>query len=100
MADRIVSGKAGRGLQLLVALLITLFFFYIDEGAYTLRGLSAAENWPATILLIGMLWGLQVFAAKVILRNYKGPYLILYSILGLLLFLGCLMGGGLLMYLV
>lgn len=84
---------------LLISVVLTLFLCYIDEGAYSLNGLTDPENWPAFLVYTGIFYGLQLFIAKVILRKYTGPYTVLFSISGLLAVLAIFMGLALFSYL-
>ena len=84
---------------LMFSLVLTLFLCYIDESAYSLKGLLEPENWPSLLVYTGIFYGLQLFVAKVILRRYTGAYTVLFSILGVLAILTIFMCVALLIYL-
>lgn len=72
---------------LLSSFLLTLFLFYIDEGYYTFDGMFERQNLPALLIYISLLFAAKLFIAKVVLRSYKGSYLIPFSIAFLVAFL-------------
>lgn len=76
---------------LLSSLLLTLLLFYIDEGYYTFEGMFDRQNLPALFIYTILFFAAKLFIAKVVLRSYKGRYLIPFSIAILLAFLLVLM---------
>lgn len=65
---------------LLSSIALTLFLFYIDEGAYTIEGSLDSQNIPALFIYSILFLGAQLFIARVVLHSYKGRFLILFSI--------------------
>lgn len=65
---------------LVSALALTLFLFYIDEGAYTLEGTLDNQNIPALVIYTSLFFAAKLFIARVVLHSYKGRFLILFSI--------------------
>lgn len=76
---------------LLSSLLLTLFLFYIDEGNYSLEGMLDSQNLLALSIYISLFFAAKLFIAKVVLRSYKGSYIILFSIAFFVAFLLVLM---------
>ena len=84
-------------LLLTTALLVTLFFYFVDEGRYSLEGLFTTGNAIAMgVYLIGMLLGLALMA-KLFAKRHRSPIrtllvltlgIVLGFVFGLLLILG------------
>lgn len=57
---------------LLIAVAITLFLFYIDEGYYDFRWTENAGNWFVFVIYVGIIWGLQLVLGWLLFRIAQG----------------------------
>lgn len=59
-------------IPLLIAVVTTLFLFYIDEGYYDFRWTENAGNWFVFVIYVGMIWGLQLVLGWLLFRKAQG----------------------------
>lgn len=55
-----------------MAVLVTLYLFYIDEGYYNFNWMANAGNWLAFVVYVGLITGIQLLLALVFLRRFSG----------------------------
>ena len=67
------------------ALLVTNLLFFIDEGYYDFRWMLDIGNWLIFIIYTCGLFVLQMLFFEIVLRSYRGPGKLLFSIIGGLL---------------
>ena len=63
------------------AMIITLFLFYIDEGAYNFAWMKNAGNWIPFALYISGIVGGQVFINQLLLKKQNGKHKLLFTAL-------------------
>lgn len=55
-----------------MAVLVTLYLFYIDEGYYNFNWMANAGNWLAFVVYVGLITGIQLLLALLFLRRFSG----------------------------
>lgn len=65
-----------------VAVLLCLFFGYIDEGYNNFNWMADLDNWIAFAMYFLILYGGQLLFSKVLLKNLNGWGNVLLSIIG------------------
>ena len=77
----------------LIAVAITLFLFYIDEGYYNFKWTQSLANWIWFVFYSGGLFTGQVLVRFLFFRNFTGwPYTMMTSVLGSMIGLAMVIG--------
>jgi uncharacterized protein YqgC (DUF456 family) len=72
-------------MPLIVALLVTQFLFFIDEGYYDFRWMKSIGNWIVYIIYTAFLFGGQMLIRRLFFRRSGGKgFTVLVSISGVI----------------
>ncbi len=58
--------------QLIIAVALTLFLCYIDEGFYNFNWMLEWDNWLAFVIYVALFWAIQMLLSKLFKLTTKG----------------------------